>query len=305
MPCSNADWCASISDRFAATLVNAATPHTYAGGAGAPRPCGLIFRMEPSGYSSAIARYTLLPAATRHSPSTLTQLCPHAYVACFRRYNRALCSYSKDGGSNSITCRTRNSIAGGGGASSGNHDHHQMPAPPPPPRPPPPPSASHSASGESCVPGCYHGLTYSWLHERWCAQDAQVLAQGCPFRPTALTDMMRYQLDTNPTTYNEVCAMQCLHSRQVSMRPAGARARYRFVCVKSAHMCGPLQVVIDSAVYAAHLPQSLEAFFMVREDSFVRQTHAAFLRAYPELTSADVPLVLYEERSGFTDVSRR
>lgn len=63
------------------------------------------------------------------------------------------------------------------------------------------------------------------------------------------------------------------------------------------------QVIVDSRKYADNLPHSVEAFFMLNEDSFIRQAHANFLSSYG-LTSADVPLLLYSTRYGFTDVSQ-
>lgn len=69
------------------------------------------------------------------------------------------------------------------------------------------------------------------------------------------------------------------------------------------------QVIIDTATYEAYLPHSIEAFYFPKDgdcsapdegqigitgqkcEEFVRLAHAAFLEAYPTLTSEDVPLL--------------
>ena len=90
----------------------------------------------------------------------------------------------------------------------------------------------------------------------------------CPFPPERLQDMMRTQRAINPAGYNEV--------------------------------------IVDTATYRAHLPNSLEAFF-AQEGGEVgaRRAHAHFLHAY-NLSASAVPLLrldLADLEQPFVDIS--
>ena len=56
------------------------------------------------------------------------------------------------------------------------------------------------------------------------------------------------------------------------------------------------EVIVDTATYAANLPASLAAIFILDTSDaeaaqHARQVHEGFLRANPTLTASDVPLL--------------
>ena len=123
---------------------------------------------------------------------------------------------------------------------------------------------------EQCAPGCTHPagycnpqapIDYGWCHcsVGWCKGDEQNRPQ--PWRPTDLDHMLTQYLGLSNGVRNN--------------NP------------------GYNELVVSSASWTAHLPYSIEAFFVVEgqsDESTVRQHHARFLDTY-SLDAAAVPLV--------------
>ena len=128
---------------------------------------------------------------------------------------------------------------------------------------------------QNCLPGCFTSFSNAW--EKWCDVDdvdkwgpGAAFCDGQPWHPRDLGLML--------PRFDAIS----LHDVEIRLAPWGYN-----------------EVVIDGVHADANLPHVIEAMFSVagrdvNDGEIVRGIYENFLKAYPELTEADVPLLRFD-----------